>query len=175
MVESLEEEGEEGNLDSAEVFMFTDNSTVESCVARGSSSSPKLWALVVRLQALSMKVGIKINVFHIAGTRMIAQGTDGVSRGFLGQGVMDGAAMSAFLPIHLTAVERAPPSLVPWIRKWAGSGAILLDEMGWFQEGHDLEGWKTGSDGLDRPMISEVGKTYIWMPAPIQLKSHWRS
>ncbi|KAI2504189.1 hypothetical protein MHU86_10303 [Fragilaria crotonensis] len=42
VVESLEEEGREGNLDHSEVFMFTDNSTVESCVSRGSSTSPKL-------------------------------------------------------------------------------------------------------------------------------------
>ncbi|KAI2494743.1 hypothetical protein MHU86_19780 [Fragilaria crotonensis] len=73
VVEALEEEGEEGNLNNSEVFMFTDNSTVEACVSRGSSTSPKLLELVVRLQSLSLKMGIKINVFHIAGTRMIAQ------------------------------------------------------------------------------------------------------
>ena len=167
VVESLEEEGEEGNLDNAEVFMFTDNSTVESCVSRGSSSSPKLLSLVVRLQALSMKVGIKINVFHIAGTRMIAQGTDGVSRGFLGQGVMDGDAMSAFVPIHLSAIERSVANLVPWIREWVGKEAILLSEMGWFHEGHDLEGWRSGEDGFSRPNISSQRKTYIWAPAPM--------
>ncbi|KAI2495940.1 hypothetical protein MHU86_18550 [Fragilaria crotonensis] len=144
VVESLEEEGREGNLDHSEVFMFTDNSTVESCVSRGSSTSPKLLELVVRLQALSMRVGIKINVIHIAGTRMIAQGTDGVSRGFLGQGVMDGEAMSAFVPVHLSAVERSAQSLVPWIREWAGRDAVLLKEMGWFEEGHDIEGWICG-------------------------------
>ncbi len=82
VVEALEEEGEESNLNHAKVFMFTNNSTVESCVARGSSSLPKLLRLVVCLQVLLMRVGIKINVFHIAGTRLIAEGIDGVSRGF---------------------------------------------------------------------------------------------
>ncbi|KAI2509912.1 hypothetical protein MHU86_4477 [Fragilaria crotonensis] len=167
VVESLEEEGAEGNLDRAEVFMFTDNSTVESCVSRGSSSSPKLLELVVRIQALSMRVGIKIHVFHIAGTRMIAQGTDGVSRGFLGQGVMDGAMMSAFVPIHLSAMERSPLDLVPWIRSWAGKETTILTEMGWFQEGHDVEGWKIGEDGFSRPEIARDGKTYVWAPAPM--------
>ena len=167
VVEALEEEGAEGNLDNAEVFMFTDNSTVESCVARGTSSSPKLLGLVLRLQTLSMRVGIKINVFHIAGTRMIAQGTDGVSRGFLGQGVMDGMAMSMFVPIHLSPVERSPTNLVPWIRGWAGKGAILLDEMGWFQEGHDVEGWKEGLDGIPRPILASTRKAFIWAPAPM--------
>ena len=68
IVESLEEEGADGNLDESEVFMFTDNSTVESYVARGSSSSPKLLSLVIRLQMLSLRVGIKIHVFHVAGS-----------------------------------------------------------------------------------------------------------
>ena len=40
VVESLEEEAETGNLNHAEVFMFTDNSTVEACSFKGSSSSP---------------------------------------------------------------------------------------------------------------------------------------
>ena len=167
VVESLEEEGEQGNLNHAEVFMFTDNSTVEACVSRGSSSSPKLLSLVVRLQALSLKVGIRINVFHIAGTRMVAQGTDGVSRGVLGQGVMDGEAMSAFVPLHLSAVERSTQNLVPWIQKWSGSDAILLNEMGWFSQGHDIEGWKEGRDGFSRPVIADNGRTYIWAPAPM--------
>ena len=77
--------------------MFTDNPTVESCVVRGLSSSPKLLELVERLQVLTMRAGIKIHVFHVAGTRMIAQGIDGVSRGYLGHGVMAGQTMSVFI------------------------------------------------------------------------------
>ena len=41
IVSSLEDEAKEGNLSNSEVFMFTDNSTVESCCIRGTSSSPK--------------------------------------------------------------------------------------------------------------------------------------
>ena len=114
-----------------------------------------------------MRVGIKINVFHIAGTRMIAQGTDGVSRGFLGQGVMDGQAMSAFVPVHMTAVERSGGNLVPWIREWAGNDVVILDEMGWFEEGHDVEGWNLDADGFSRPIIATKGKSFVWMPAPM--------
>ena len=141
IVEALEEEAELGHLSNAEVFMFTDNSTVESCVAKGSSSSPKLLGLVVRLMALTSRSGVKINVFHVAGTRMIAQGTDGVSRGYLGQGVMAGDSMTIHIPIHLSAFERFPTDLVPWIRGWSGEDSIVLDEAGWFQTGHGIEGW----------------------------------
>jgi hypothetical protein len=37
LVESLEDEAKSGNLEGSEVYMFTDNSTVESCASRGSS------------------------------------------------------------------------------------------------------------------------------------------
>jgi hypothetical protein len=38
-VEALEHEGAEGNLTNAMVYFFTDNSTVESCLYKGNSSS----------------------------------------------------------------------------------------------------------------------------------------
>jgi hypothetical protein len=47
--------------------------------------------------------------------------------------MVGGAAMSAFVPIHQTSVERSPVELVPWIRKWPGKEAILLSEMGWLR------------------------------------------
>ena len=86
IVTALEDEARAGNLSHSEIIMFTDNSTVESCCTRGTSSSQKLLDLVIQLRSLTTKYGLKINVFHISGTRMIAQGTDGVSRGFLGGG-----------------------------------------------------------------------------------------
>ena len=95
--------------------MFNYNSTVEACAAKGSSSLPKLLELVVWLFALMSKVRAKVNVFHVTGTRMVAQGADGVSCGYLGQGVMAGDTMTIHIPIHLLAVERAPTDLVPWI------------------------------------------------------------
>lgn len=79
IVDSLEDEAKSGGLNNSEVFMFTDNSTVEACAIRGSSSSIKLLGLVVRLRALTTVYGVKIHIFHVAGTRMIAQGSDGVS------------------------------------------------------------------------------------------------
>lgn len=169
IVESLEEEAEAGHLANTEVFMFTDNSTVEACASNGSSTSPKLLKLVVRLHALTSEVGVRINIFHVAGTRMIAQGTDGVSRGYLGHGVMAGEAMVMHIPIHISAVTRSPLDLVPWIQSWSGGPlhTILLDEAGWFQAGHDIEGWSGGIDGFQRPKLSHGPRTFIWAPAPM--------
>jgi hypothetical protein len=167
VVEALEDEAAEGNLHNAEVFMFTDNSTVESCAKRGSSSSPKLLDLILRLNVLTTRLGVQIHIFHVAGTRMIAQGTDGVSRGCLAQGVMAGEAMSAHVPIFLSAFDRSNTSnLLEWMKGWCGRESILLNEMGWFTTGHDIDCWVHFEDGFDRPSLTE-GRTYIWAPPPI--------
>jgi hypothetical protein len=123
------EEAETGNLDHAEVFMFTNNSTVESCAYKGALTSLKFLSLIVRLRALGTKHGIKIHIFHVGGTQMIAQGTDGVSRGYLALGIMAGEAMCSFIPIYQRACERSP-KLVEWIKDWSGSNSIVLDPMG---------------------------------------------
>ena len=51
-VEALEHEAEEGNLSNAIVYFFTDNSTVESCLYKGNSSSIKLFKLMVQMLSL---------------------------------------------------------------------------------------------------------------------------
>ena len=165
VVESLEEEGRLGNLDQAEVFMFTDNSTVESCSHKGSSSSPKLLSLIIRLRAMSMKHGSHLHIFHVAGTRMIAQGTDGVSRGFLAQGIMAGDPMISFIPIHLSALDRSP-TLEPWLRSWCGKESLMLSPDDWFQEGQDIAEWaSTPGELFEHPVLKE-GRTYVWAPPP---------
>ena len=110
--------------------------------------------------------GVKLHIFHVAGTRMIAQGTDGVSRGYLALGVMAGEAMTAFIPIHLSAVDRSPDLLVDWVKSWCGPDAMLLTPMDWFGEGHDISGWDVDAEsGIDRPILSE-GRTYVWVLPP---------
>ena len=164
IVESLEEEAQIGNMENSEVFMFTDNSTVESCSVKGSSSSPKLLDLIIRLRSLTSSFGIKIHVFHVAGTRMIAQGTDGVSRGYLGEGIMAGQPMESFIPIHLSAIDRSP-EVKDWIESWIPSKVISLSPQDWFDVGHDIDGWDMSWDGFMRPRLRE-GRVYLWTPPP---------
>ena len=164
IVDSLEDEAKLGCLDQSEVFMFTDNSTVEACAIKGSSSSIKLLELVVRLRSLTTVYGVKIHIFHVSGTRMIAQGTDGVSRGFLGEGIMSGESMTSFIPIHLSAVGRSP-KLMDWITDWSNPDIIHLQPSDWFDVGHDFDGWKESWDGFSRPNLSE-GRVYLWSPPP---------
>jgi hypothetical protein len=164
VVDALEDEATSGKLQDTEVFMFTDNATVEACSTKGSSSSPELLGLIIRLKALSTGFGFKLHIFQVAGTRMIAQGTDGVSRGNLVTGIMAGVAMSSFIPIHKSAPERSP-GLVSWIREWAGDDAIALEPINWFGMGYDIDGWVRGADRFERPRLAE-GRAYIWLPPP---------
>ena len=80
------EEARAGRLRDCELFLFTDNSTAEACFYHGSSTSASLHGLVLELRTLEMTYGMTIHVVHIAGSRMIAQGTDGCSRGSLMEG-----------------------------------------------------------------------------------------
>jgi hypothetical protein len=86
---------------------------------------------------VEMDGGLNLRSIHLAGTRMIEQGTDGGSRGDLTQGVMAGEPMLQYVPLHLTALERSP-DLENWVRSWWDDkrGKLTkLDPSGWFEEG----------------------------------------
>ena len=87
LVETLEMESQDGRLDGAMLIIATDNSTVESAIYKGNSSNEKLFDLIVRLRLLELKVGGKFIVSHVSGKRMVYQGTDGISRGHLREGI----------------------------------------------------------------------------------------
>jgi len=168
LIETLERLGELGELAGREVFLFTDNSVSESIAAKGSSSSPKLYQLVVRFFRLEMKYLCKLEIIHVAGTRMIAQGTDGLSRGDMYEGVMSGSSMLSFIPLHLTASERSP-QVIDWVKSWAsedGKRSVeVLSPEGWFTRGHDHYG--SGRKNIDGYWMPEYkAGTFIWEPPP---------
>ena len=89
LVDTLKEMNKE-NQKFAEIFVFTDNSTVERAFFKGGSKSKQLHKLIVELRLLELERHWKIHFVHVAGTRMIEQGADGLSRGNLTEGVMAG-------------------------------------------------------------------------------------
>jgi hypothetical protein len=90
----------------AEVFVFTDNMVVERTYFRGSSKNSKLHQLILELQKMKMEGELIIHFVWTAGKRMIAQGTDGLSRGELSSGVMAGEDFLKYLPLNETTFER---------------------------------------------------------------------
>jgi hypothetical protein len=81
LVNALLRAAEEGRLKGADIFLFTDNQAAEGAYYRGTSPSRALFDLVVTLYKFQMKYDLVLHVICIAGTRMIQQGTDGLSRG----------------------------------------------------------------------------------------------
>jgi hypothetical protein len=55
VIETLEEEGAAGLLYKKELYLFTDNSTVEADLYKGSSTNRKLLLLVIRFFDLQTK------------------------------------------------------------------------------------------------------------------------
>jgi hypothetical protein len=172
IVETLEAEDDAGNLTGALVYIFTDNSTVEAAVYKGNSSSQKLFEMVLRLKKLEMKNGATFLVTHVSGKRMMAQDTDGVSRGQFKEGVTAGQAMLSFVPLSKSALEVHPP-LQAWIASWAGGkGTEFLTPEGWFERGHDIIDYTfrpfrkadKDSEGFWIPKIKSG--TFVWAPPP---------
>jgi hypothetical protein len=162
-VQALEHEAEEGNLTNAMVFYFTDNSTVESCLHKGNSSSIKLFKLMVRMRKLEMKHNAKIVISHCSGKRMIREGADGASRGHLREGVTAGECMLSFIPLNEDPLTRAS-KLKAWISSWAGNSAEFLTPADWFERGHDQLGGTRNARGFWTPKI--VKGTFIWTLPP---------
>jgi hypothetical protein len=151
LVEMIETLVENGTLRGHELFLFTDNSTAESAFFKGTSSSEKLFNLVLHLRKIEMSGDLFLHLVHVSGTRMIWSGVDGLSRGDHNAGVMAGDDMLSFVPLSQNAAERSP-QLLPWIKSWADSRrkkseVKILTPTEWCDP-HPNEG------------------TYIWLPPP---------
>lgn len=144
------------------MFMATDNSTVEHCIYKGNSSSPKLHDLIVRLRQCEFQYGFRLYVTHVSGERMKAQGTDGISRGSLREGVSAGEFMQRFCPWGENVLERSP-SIQAWVKTWIKNPEFLIPAQ-WFERGHDHDGGYVDSKGYWR--IKEKPGHFVWNPAP---------
>jgi hypothetical protein len=165
LVSSVERLLADGTLVGAETFIFTDNFTAESAFYKGNTTSKTLFDLVLRFQAAEMSGLIQLQVIHVAGTRMIRQGTDGLSRGCLTEGVMSGKSMLEFIPLHLSALDRQP-TLLQWIRDWTmASDLTPLSPSDWFERGHGICRGTYDKRGLWHP--TAISETWLlWSPPP---------
>jgi hypothetical protein len=74
----------------SELWLFTDNMVSERSFFKGSNKNPELHKLCLRLRRLEMFGALFLHAVWVAGTWMINQGSDGLSRGDLTSGVMRG-------------------------------------------------------------------------------------
>ena len=114
----------------------------ERAFYKGNSKSLTLFRLVLRLRKLQLKSNFKLHVLHVAGTRMIEQGTDGLSRGLPFEGLVGNKKdFLTYLPLDMSAFERSI-KLKPWIKGWLPKDPVFLSPEDWFEKGHDIIGWK---------------------------------
>ncbi len=141
---AIEETVQQGLLCNGELFMFTDNFLVESSYHKGSAPRKELFDLVLRLHKLQMDT-LFLHVIHISGKQMCVQGTDGLSRGQLNEGMMHLGTLHQ-VPLHLSAFDREP-SLKLWVQHWFADDPIILTPLEWFTFGH-------------------TNGSFIWSPPP---------
>jgi hypothetical protein len=163
VVQTIEQESRSGLLKGPSLYLFTDNSTVEGALFKGNTPSRKIFHLIMRFRKVQMLCDAEIIVLHVSGKRMIAQGTDGVSCGLLNEGVTTGLDMLAFIPLHLTAIERNP-SVKEWIVSWLGREAEFLLPSEWFTRRHSHCGGYYDKQGFWRLNI-KPGK-FVWASPP---------
>jgi hypothetical protein len=131
-----------------ELWLFTDNFVTEMVWHKGSAKSRLLHGLVQRLRKLEMNGELFIQVVWVAGTRMIKQGTNGLSRGDLFNGILAGKNYLDYIPLDKGALEQSP-ELEGWLKRTfpRKNGWNVLDKEGWFEKGFE--------DG-----------NHIWAPPP---------
>ena len=88
----------------------------------------------------------KIHVIHVSGPRMMAQGTDGLSRGEMLEGVLGRELNFKHIPLHSSAVQLSS-TLVAWIKLWLGEEATFLNNEDWCDRGHGIDGGTLTGDG----------------------------
>ncbi len=165
LVESIEEAFLLGELAGFELFVFTDNTTAEGGYYTGNSENRVLFSLILRLRFLELQYSLTLHVVHVAGSRMIQQGTDGLSRGLHTDGVFANQPMHLHIPLHLPALDRSP-TLLPWIRSWCPDPTISpLSPEGWYREGHGITDYTRSPDGMHHPALSQL-QWFLWAPAP---------
>jgi hypothetical protein len=111
--------------------------------------------MILELKILSMQANCVVQLVHVAGTRMIACGIDGLSRGELQVGALLQGGVGSMLPLHLSAIDRSP-ALIDWVRGWAGKDVLVAEPSDWFynaQQGGDFS-------------LPQRDETWLWAPPP---------
>lgn len=124
----------------------------------GNSTSRRLF----ELKKLEYDLGLMLHVVHVSGTRIQAQGTDGLSRADFSEGVMAGETMTSYVPLHLSCADRCP-GIEHWLseilpQRGGGSGTHLT-EADWFTIGHTPGAWLwTPAPAVADVVVEQLGK-----------------
>lgn len=129
-LESVQRDAQLGRLTGREVWIETDNMVLSRSFYKGYSSSPLLHSIIVDLRLVALRHNFLLRIVHVAGTRMIYTGVDGLSRGELQVGALHMPILEE-LPISLRPSHRSA-ALTPWVKSWLPDQAYVAEPMDWF-------------------------------------------
>lgn len=132
------------------LYYCTDNSVTYFAVHRGSSSSPRLHALIMRLKVLELMHNCVLVVIHIPGVVMCLEGTDGQSRGIWTNSL---TVSGSYRVSDLTRWAPASPALLEWALSASGAP---IPASSW--------GWRTPSCAWDLTPL--VNSFTVWTLSP---------
>jgi hypothetical protein len=140
-------------------------------------------SLIVILYKVQIEFDFILHVIWITGTRMIQQGTGGLSRG--GEnGLTDcGMSLGGMVPLHLSATERSP-RLEDWIHGWWNTGRKLevTEPRDWFTTAHNPGdfGWFPAPAAADTAIdqfcaaLHNIPHFYHVFAVPLLMVNRWR-
>ena len=186
LVMAVEKAYQDGKLDNCELYLFTDNYVAECAYYNGGSNlNRELDELVFRLWEMQMEGTFTLYFYHVAGTRMIASGIDGLSRGDKAEGVSRGMSIMDFIPLHLSPMTRSP-KLEEWLRSWGTESELgkleILSPEDWFDKEMDVGTFvwdvppAAGEAAVEQLCCHVHGRpngTHIFL-IPRLCTSHWR-
>ncbi|KAL7566866.1 hypothetical protein ACA910_021359 [Epithemia clementina (nom. ined.)] len=135
--------------DSVEIFLLTNNQHAKSTFYLAMAKSPEVLELMFCLHQILIKGYAFIHIVWVAGCRMIDQGTDGLSRADLTNGVMRGTSMLDFIPLSKSALERQGQKILDYVHNIVQDVTLIrLEPQDWFIKPQDEDG------------------CYLWSPLP---------
>jgi hypothetical protein len=183
LVNAMGQAAQEGMLEGCEVFVYTYNQTAEGAYCKGTVKSRALYELIVVLYKLQMEFDFILHLIWIVGTRMIQQGTDGLSRGEENGLATCGLSLGGMMPLHLSARDRSP-GLEEWILGWWDTGRELevLEPRDWFTTAHNPEdlGWFPALAAADAAIdqfceaLHKRPHCYQVFVVPLLITNRWR-
>lgn len=115
-----------------EVHSYTDNAVSASCINHSTSTSESLMALVRELVKLQLQHDFRIVAHWVPGNRgprsMVRQGTDGLSRGSIGEGAIGGNID----PLHFMPPSPCDPVPLELVREVCGNGMVVARPDQWY-------------------------------------------
>lgn len=154
LVNGVKVESRAGRLVGCELWLGTDNKVAADCWHKGSSDSQTLFDLVLELKLESLHGNFVVKLFHMAGTRMIQTGIDGLSRGEFQLGQLTSPTATE-IPMYRSPIDRSP-AMLDWLGEWLPQGFKVAEPADWF--------WSAQQAG--QYSLPESKEVWIWELPP---------